>query len=150
MWPARVLDAANHLRGCGKETSAVAHEEYGTKVVGFLHDGVVTIEFGVDVAILRHQLPCSAGSSHQRVAVVERTNVGPIVVTAGGFLVLELDVVEVFLLTVETVDSYWQIVALSIVGGIGVHHPFVMGHGDVDGTGCMQVVNVETHHVFGA
>ena len=141
---ARILDAGNDLRRCGEEVAAVAAEHHGPQVVGTLGHPAFAIEPGHDVAVGLHQFPHAVGTGHQcRVGIV-RAEVRPGIVATLRLLILELNMIEVVLVAVEAVDGDRYVpAALRINLCIGVQHPLVVGHGNVDAAGLTQEVHVE-------
>ena len=144
--PPCVLDAREHLGVAGDEAVAVAAEETGAQVVGFLHDLSFAKEVGHDVAVLGNHRLRAAGGAIGRGVGVEAAEVGPVVIAARALLILELDVVEVLLVLVESADDHRQVPpSFSVEGRVGVHDPLVAGRGDIHRTCLQQVVHGEGH-----
>ena len=145
-----VLHTAHHLRGGGQERVAVAAVEHGPQVVSLLEHYALAKELCGDVAVLGYQLLDAVGLRHQRRVGVVGAEVRPVVVAAGGFLVLELNVVEVLLVLVESADDHrYEVAALVVILSVGVHNPLVGRRGYIHVAGRAQVVYVELHLVPG-
>ena len=126
----RVFDTANHRRGLGHESGSVAAEADGAQVVvEFLRVAVTVETEGGDAAVLNLGF-VARGLLIEAVVGVERALVYPRIVVLGGQFVLELDVVEVLVIKVESVDGHRQVIAYRVLGGERVHHPFVARESD--------------------
>ena len=139
-----VLDTTEHLgRGC-QIAVAIAAEEHGTEVVSLLHDDLLAEEPGDDGSVLGDHLLDTVGQCIERITGVISTEVGPELIATCGLLVLELDMVEVLLVLVETIDDDRQVVAiLLVILSVGVEDPLVARRCDIDRTSCAEEVHVE-------
>ena len=144
LWTAGVFHTCEHFRGIGQEGVAIATEEHGSKVIGFLHLHSLAKEARDDVAVLRYHRLRATGSSVEGGVGIVATEVCPIVVATRGFLVLELNVVEIVLILVETSDDNRQVPSLTVfIRRIGVHNPLVARHGDGHCSCGLQIVDIE-------
>ena len=141
---AGVLDATKHLRRRCQITVAIAAEEHGTQVVSLLHDDLLAKEPCDDGTVLWNHLLDTVGQCEERIAGVISTHVGPELITAGSFFVLELDMVEILLVLVESINDDRQVVAkLFVILSVGIQNPLVARRCDIDRTCRTQEVYVE-------
>ena len=141
-----VLDTADNLRRCGEEVVTIAAEQYGAQIVSTLNHCAFTVELGYDVSVLLHQSSHAVGIGHERRVSIERAEVHPGILATLRLLVLELDVVEVVLVSVKSVDGHRYVPSTLLVGillCVGVQYPLVARHRDIHRSGLTQEVYVE-------
>ena len=140
----RILHTAEYLRTIGQQTVAITNEDNGSQVIGFLHDLTLSVELGIDVAVLRDHGIRATGSLIECRVGIESTEVGPVVVTTRGLLILELDMVEVLLGLVIAADDYGQVpAAYRVIRRIGIHDPLVARRRNLHIACRLQEVNAE-------
>ena len=126
----RVFDTTHHRRRLAHKPRAVAAERHRTQVVTEFLRVAVTVETeGGDAAVLNLGF-VARGLRIEAVIGIEGALVHPRIVVLGGQFVLELDVVEVLVIKVESVDGHRQVIAYRVLGGERVHHPFVARESD--------------------
>ena len=111
----------------------MAAECYCTQVILLLHRVAFTVETNiVDTTTVDHCFITGSDGVEAVISVV-RAEVHPIVVAAGSEFVLELDVVEILVVNIKSVNDYRQIPSGGVLRRECIHNPFVVRSRDIHG-----------------
>ena len=142
-WRARILDTAYYFRRAGDKSVTVAAESYGAEVVLLLHRVALAIEpYVLDTAAVDHRLVARSELIEAVLGVVG-AEVHPVLVAAGSEFVLELDMVEVLVVDIKSVDHNRQIPSCRVLRREGVHDPVGVRSGDIHGAGYRHIMDGE-------
>ena len=144
-----VFRSTDNRRSLRYKSRTVAAEADGAQVILLLHRVPLTVETELrNTSVLNHRfIACS--ECIEAVAGVERTLVHPFLLALRGEFILELDMVEVLMMDIESADVHRQVVSDRIVRREGIHHPVLTRHLDADRTGFRHEVRRELQHRIG-
>ena len=142
-----VLDAGEHGRTVGDIVVAQSAVSHSSEIVVELHGVAVAKESGGDSATVNHSL-AAGGDGIEAVAVVVAAEVGPSGFGLVSLLILQLHVVKVAEVHVESVEAYGQIVSpAAILRRVSIEHPFVLRRHHSDGACRWSVMDGEAYRI---
>ena len=114
-------------RGCaGDEAIAVTTEGYCSQVVLLLHRVALAVETDVlNTTAIDHRLVARSGIIEAVVCIV-RAEVHPVIVAMGSEFVLELNMVEVLIVHIKSVDDDRHVPTRRVLRRERIHDPVVM------------------------
>ena len=138
-----IFRSRQHGGRAGDEARTVTAERYGAQVVLLLHRVTLAVEAIVlYLAVLDHLLRAGCVLIEAVVCKI-RAEIHPCVFGLRGLLVLQLDMVEVIIVDVKSIDADREIIALLVLRREGIHDPLVGRRGDIHRTTYRHIMHGE-------